>query len=69
MDGDINCPRQQRLFDFFGEQAFAAGVGERPVQDHISRSAEDFDLDAIGLEARHRRQPAPNLLRLRQRER
>ncbi len=68
MDGEINGTGQQRVFDFLGEQAFAAGIGERPVHDDVSGGAEDFDLDTIGIERGRRGQPDLDFLRLRQRQ-
>ncbi len=42
--------REQRLLDFFGEQPLAAGVGERPILDHVAGCADDIDLDPPGID-------------------
>ena len=39
------APDEQRLLDFLGEQALAAGVGQRPVLDRVAAGADGLDLD------------------------
>ena len=39
-------PSQQRVLDFLGEQALAAGLRQRPVLDRVAGGLDDHDLDA-----------------------
>ena len=42
--GKIDIARQQRIFDFFGEQAFAADFGKRRHLQMVARGLDDPDL-------------------------
>jgi hypothetical protein len=48
VDGEIDLAREQRLFDLLGEQALAADLGERPIDERIARSADYLDRDGLG---------------------
>ena len=63
------APDKQRLLDFLGEQALAAGFGQRPVLDHVAGGADDLDLDPLRVEAAGRWRGGLHLARLHQRQR
>jgi hypothetical protein len=42
--GDVNAPLQQRVVDLLCEQALAADVRQRLVQDLVARGLDDADL-------------------------
>ncbi len=48
MDGDIHLVRVERLLQLLGEQALAADLGERPVEDLVGHGGDD---DEFGLQA------------------
>jgi hypothetical protein len=48
VDGDVDLAVAQRLLDLLGEQALAAGLGQRPVLDAIPRGADRHDGDGVG---------------------
>jgi hypothetical protein len=43
--GDVDAAVQQRVVDLLGEQALAADVGERLVEDLVARGLDDHDLE------------------------
>jgi uroporphyrinogen decarboxylase len=68
MHGKVDLARQQRLFDFLGEEALAAGVGERAVLNAIPRCLDDAHFKLVLARAVRRLEPGEYLLRLRQRQ-
>ena len=55
MHREIDLAREQRLLDLLGEQALAAGFGQRPVLDAVAAGADRHDLDRV----RHRAHAPP----------
>jgi hypothetical protein len=45
MDGDVDAAVQQRLFDLAGEQALAADVLQRAVEDLVAGDLDHHDLE------------------------
>ena len=56
MHRDVDPPVEERRVDFLGEQPLAAGLGERPILDHVAAGADDRDA---------RRAPRPSHARAR----
>ena len=46
--GGIDAAAEQRFLDLLDEQALAAGLGQRPVLDHVAGGLDDHDLDGVG---------------------
>ena len=69
MDRKIDSAGQQRVLDLLGEQAFAAGFGQRPVLDAVARSADHRDLDRVLGPAMRQRERRAHHMGLCQRER
>ena len=69
MNGEVDRAGDECLLDFLGEQAFAAGLGQWPILNHVPRGADDFDLDPAGVEAGCRGEAAFHLVGLYQRQR
>ncbi len=69
--GQVDGPGQQRLFDFLGEQALAAGLGQSAVLDAIAGGAHrhDFDGGLVGQSGMSPRQATAHDVRLDQRQR
>ena len=68
-DGKVDPAVEQGLLDLLGEEALAAGVGERPVLDHVTGGADGLDLDRVGRPAVRGGEAVAHRARLRQRER
>ena len=45
MHGDVDRAGKQRLVDLLGEQAFAAGLDQRPVGDAVAGGTDGDDQD------------------------
>jgi hypothetical protein len=43
MHGDVDAAGDERFLDLLGEQALAAGFGERPVLDAVAAGRDRFD--------------------------
>ena len=56
MNGEVNAPIEECFVEFFGEEAFAADLGQRDVENFVARS---FDGNEVNDEA------GPYLLELR----
>jgi hypothetical protein len=56
MNGDVNTPIEECFVEFFGEEAFAADLGKRDVENFV---ASGFDGNEVNDEAR------PSLFKLR----
>ena len=69
MDGRVDRAGEQRRVDLLGEQALAAGVGERPVLDRVAARADDLKRDPLDLPAVRLGQAAARLVRLDERQR
>ena len=69
VDGGVDLAREQRDVDLLGEQALAAGLGERPVLDRVAARADDPQLDVLLRPAVRLREPAPGLVGLSERQR
>ncbi len=50
MDGEVDGAGKQRLLDFLGEQALAAGLQERPVLDAVAGRSYRNDLERFRLQ-------------------
>ncbi len=61
MDGDVDPAGEERLVDLLGEQALAAGLGERTVGDPVAGGADRHDRERRLIEAERRREAAPCL--------
>jgi hypothetical protein len=68
MHRKIDRTGDERLLDLLGEEALAAGIGQRPVADRIARGADDLERDLLRGNAA-RRQAIAHLLRLGERQR
>ena len=51
MDGRVDLARQKREVDLLGEEALAAGLGERPVLDRVAAGADDLERDPLDVPA------------------
>ena len=60
---------EQRLLDLLGEQALAAGLGQRPVLDAVAGGADHLELDPLRREAVRPGQRVADHAGLRQRQR
>ena len=69
VDGEVDAAVEQGGIDFLGEQTFAAGLGERPILDHVAAGANDGDCDARLVPAVRGGETAARLLRLGEGER
>jgi hypothetical protein len=47
VDGQIDGPGQQRLFDFLGEHALGADLGEGNIGDPVAGGLDDFNFDVM----------------------
>ena len=47
VDGQIDAALGQRLFDFLGEHALGANLGERDIGDFVAGGLDDFELDFV----------------------
>ena len=59
----------QRLLDLLGEQALAAGLGERAVLDDVAGGLDHRDRDRLRRDAVGRGEPRAHLVGLPQRQR
>ena len=69
MHREVDAALEQRLLDLLGEQALAAGLGQRPVLDPVAGGADHLDLDPRRIEAMRLRQRVAHHAGLRQRQR
>ena len=69
MDRKVDAPIEQRLLDLLGEEALAADLGQRPVEDAVAAGADDDDLEVAPWRSRARRRGGPRSLGLGERER
>ncbi len=47
MDGQIDAPVQQRLFNLLGEHSLGADLRQRHVEDLVARRLDNFELDLV----------------------
>ncbi len=69
MHGNIDLPRQQRVFNLAGEQALAADLFQRAVQHSVAGGLDHHDFESIGLKTMRGHQPVARLMCLGQRKR
>ena len=69
MHREIDGAGAERLLDLLGEQALAAGLGQRPVLDHVAGGADGLDRDLIGSNAMRGGEAGAHFPRLGERER
>src|SRR5438132_4554160 len=69
MHRQIDGAGDERLLDLLREQALAAGLGQRPVADHVAAGADDLELDALSGKRVRGGQAITHLSGLRERER
>ena len=51
MHGEIDSAGGEGFFDFFGEHALGADLGERDVGDFVASGMDDFDFDFVAARA------------------
>ncbi len=64
MDGNIDLPRQKRLFDFTGEQTLAANVFQGAVQNLIAQNLDDGDVKRLFRQIKGRHEPVAGFVSL-----
>src|SRR5262244_601898 len=69
MHGEVDGAGAERLLDLLGEEALAAGLGQRPVADDVAAGADDLELDALCGKRVRRGQAIAHVLGLGERER
>src|SRR6516165_8576374 len=69
MHGEIDGASDERLLDFLGEEALAAGLRQRPVADDVAGGADHLELEALRGERMRGGQAIAHLFGLGERER
>src|SRR5262249_56087583 len=69
MEGKGDGAGEERLLDLFGEEALAAGVGERPAADPVAGGVNRLERDRVGGKRVRGGEALAHELRLRERER
>ena len=69
MHRQLDRAGNERLLDLLGEQALAARLVQRSIANDVAGGADDFELDALGVEAMGGGEMLADEARLRERER